>query len=395
MLTKKEKDTIRKNYGNMSSPLYQTVAKLHVCPQSGTRWQDTNVWGAIVLVVDRSIKPPSYLIQILDLHKFGVLFSQELYVGCVYNCGDATFHSFEVDSGFVGFAFADAAEAKDFGLKVLACVPKSDPTAVAQAPPGSKLKVFLSRASMATGIQLPGVQQGMTIGSPTGFVHKQHIGYDPAKGFECTDIPEQWKAMFRSAGIKKADMQNPEKAAVIYSALQAELGDDFLEKPPPEIPLPASPPRGVAKKKAPPIPKRTPVPEVPEAPEAPEVPEAPEAPDFSDAPEAPPPPDAPEPPSAFSAPRTPVKPPSAPGPVKPSPRGGLLADISKGGFQLKKVADGEEKGSGPPGRPKAISSALPPNKVENIMSTLTQAMGERFKAVQEDDGADDADDWSD
>jgi len=350
------------------------VAKLHVCAQTGTRWQDTNVWGAICLVVDRSIQPPAYLIQILDLQKFGVLFSHELYVGCQYNCNDSMFHSFEVDSGFVGFAFADTAEARDFGLKVVAAVPRSDPNAIAQPAAGSKLKTFLSKASMATGIQLPGVQQGMNIGVPTGFVHKQHIGYDPAKGFECSDIPEQWKAMFRSAGIKKADMQNPEKAAVIYSALQAELGDDFLEKPPPEAPA-AGPAKGGAKK-APPVPKRG----------------GPSASDFAAAPEAPPPP-----------PDAPGGPPEAPGPSsgptialgKPSTqRGGLLADINKGEFKLKKVGDGEEKTDS---RPKSASAAIPPDKVGSIMGALTQAMGERFKAVQADDdgGADEVDDWSD
>lgn len=375
-LTKQDKDAIRKSYGNMASPLSQTVAKLYVCPQTGTRWQDTGVWGAICLVVDRSIQPPAYLIQILDLQKFGVLFSHELYVGCVYNCSETMFHSFEVDSGFVGFAFADTPEARDFGLKALAAIPKSDPNAVAAQPAAGKLKTFLSKASMATGIQLPGVQQGVSIGVPTGFVHKQHIGYDPAKGFECSDIPEQWKAMFRSAGIKKADMQNPEKAAVIYSALQAELGDDWADKPPPELPA-SAPAKG--KKAVPSVPKRGGAPEAPAAPEAPPAP-----PDAPDAPSAPP---------IFSG--------SAPsgGPSKPpSQRGGLLADINKGDFKLKKV-DGEEKGGGaaPGGRPKAPSAALPPDKVGSIMGALTQAMGERFKAVQseEGDGADDVDDWSD
>jgi len=376
-LTKQEKDAIRKNYVNMMSPLSQTVAKLYVCAQTGTRWQDTNVWGAICLVVDRSVQPPAYLVQILDLQKFGVLFSHELYVGCVYNCNDALFHSFEVDSGFVGFAFADGGEARDFGLKVLAAVPKSDPNAIVHtAATGSKLKTFLSKASMATGIQLPGVQQGMNIGVPTGFVHKQHIGYDPAKGFECSDIPEQWKAMFRSAGIKKADMQNPEKAAVIYSALQAELGDDFLEKPPPEGAAAPAPAKAGAKK-APPVPKRTEKSSVPEAPAAPEAPEAP-----PDAPDGPPSP--PSGPPMMSSPSN---------GVKPAPRGGLLDDI-KQGFALKPVV-GESKEPG--ARPKSASSAIPPDQVGSIMGALTQAMGARFKAVQSEDGdgADDVDDWSD
>jgi Wiskott-Aldrich syndrome protein len=197
---------------------------------------DAETWGAICLVIDRSIQPPAYMIQILDLSKYSTLFSQELYVGCVYNCSDALFHSFEIDSGFVGFSFVDNNEAKDFSQKVLQAIPKHDPSVPTAPMQKNTIKTWVSKASMATGIKLPGVQQGMNIGVPTGFVHKQHIGYDPAKGFECSDIPEQWKAMFRSAGIKKADLQSPEKAAVIYETLQNELGADFLEKDPPVAP---------------------------------------------------------------------------------------------------------------------------------------------------------------
>jgi len=59
------------------------------------------------------------------------------------------------------------------------------------------------------------------------------------------------------------------------------------------------------------------------------------------------------------------------------------------------VGDGDEKGGD--SRPKSASAAIPPDKVGSIMGALTQAMGERLKAVQGDDndGADDVDDWSD
>jgi intein/homing endonuclease len=40
----------------------------------------------------------------------------------------------------------------------------------------------------------------------------------------CADIPAHWKSMFRNAGVKKKDLQNPETAKVIYETLQAELG---------------------------------------------------------------------------------------------------------------------------------------------------------------------------
>jgi hypothetical protein len=63
--------------------------------------------------------------------------------------------------------------------------------------------------------------------------------------------------------------------------------------------------------------------------------------------------------------------------------------------------DGDEKGSSDlnvPSRPASKSaSQLPPDKTASIMGALTQAMGERFKAVQADDdaGGGDVDDWSD
>jgi len=173
-------------------------------------------------------------------------------------------------------------------------------------------------------------------------------------------------------------MQNPEKAAVIYSALQAELGDDFFEKPPPESAAPAK--VGGSSKKAPPVPKRGggggSVPEAPGVPEAPAPPDAPDGP-----------------------PEIPSGPPimvisSSSGP-KAAPRGGLLDDI-KQGYQLKKVTD--EKEGGGASRPKSTSAAIPPGKEHSIMGALTQAMGERFKAVQSEDGDgadDDVDDWSD
>jgi Wiskott-Aldrich syndrome protein len=327
------------------------------------------------------------MIQILDLQKFGVLFSQELYVGCVYNCSEALFHSFEIDSGFVGFSFVDAAEAKDFSQKVLQAIPKHDPN-VPTAPMqrNNAFKSFVSKASMATGIKLPGVQQGMNIGLPTGFVHKQHIGYDPSKGFECSDIPEQWKAMFRSVGIKKADLQSPEKAAVIYEALQNELGEDFLEKDPPVIPT-ATGGKGGGKK-APPVPKRGgggPPSSAPAAPPMDDIPDCPSAP-----PPPGPPPPAPSPPSG----------PAAIGKVggaAANGRGNLLADINAGGFKLKKVGDGDEKGSASDGpvRPASKSQAqLSPDKTASIMGALSQAMEGRFKALQSEE-AEEPDDWSD
>jgi hypothetical protein len=68
-----------------------------------------------------------------------------------------------------------------------------------------------------------------TIGAPTNFKHHHHIGFDPKTGFEVNNVPDQWKDIFRHAGIKKKDLQDPAMASVIYSALQSELGGDEVE----------------------------------------------------------------------------------------------------------------------------------------------------------------------
>jgi hypothetical protein len=331
---------------------------------------DPDVWGAICLVIDRSIQPPAYNIEILDLQKFGTLFSQELYVGCVYNCSETLFHSFEIDSGFVGFSFVDSAEAKDFSQKVLQAIPKHDPNVPTAPMQRNAFKSFVTKASMATGIKIPGVQQGLNIGNPTGFVHKQHIGYDPAKGFECSDIPESWKTVFRSAGIKKADLQSPEKASVIYDILQKELGENPLDRDPLALggaPAPAVP--GKAGKKAPPVPKRA---------------EEPPA----DIPDCPAPPDAPGPPPALFAPPEG----KAAGGGGVAPRGNLLADIQKG-KNLKKVE--EKDGLDAPARPASKSASTAPDS--NLMGALQNAMKSRFTDVHGDKDEEDepVDDWSD
>jgi len=174
---------------------------------------------------------------------------------------------------------------------------------------------------------------------------------------------------------------------VIYETLQNELGADFLEKDPPIAPT--MPAKG-GKKAAPPVPKRGAA--------APAAPDA--SADIPDCPSAPPAPGPPPPAPAFTAPpgATGV---GKKGAAEANGRGGLLADINKGGFKLKKVDTPDEKSPGSldaPNRPARTSSAqnnVPADKTASIMGALTQAMGERFKAVQADDQDEAVDDWSD
>lgn len=76
-LTKDEQSRIRKELGNFKTPLCFGVAKLFLAPIEGPReWHYPNVWGAVVLTIDRSVQsdPKPRLIQIFDLETYQVKF---------------------------------------------------------------------------------------------------------------------------------------------------------------------------------------------------------------------------------------------------------------------------------------------------------------------------------
>jgi len=148
------------------------------------------------------------------------------------------------------------------------------------------------------------------ISRPTNVQHLQHIGYDPDKGFEVSNIPPEWKALFKSAGLKPKDLKDAATAAEIVKTMEQfaeEQGIDLPAAPfaPPVSASPApasSPASGPPKSRAPPPPPRrgAPLPAAAKAGGAPPPPAAPSAP----APAAPPPPvaSAPPPPAAGGAP---------------------------------------------------------------------------------------------
>jgi P21-Rho-binding domain len=62
------------------------------------------------------------------------------------------------------------------------------------------------------------------IGAPTNFMHKSHIGFDSSSGvFNISDIPEDWKKLFKKAGIRKSELRDPETAEIVFQVTQAEM----------------------------------------------------------------------------------------------------------------------------------------------------------------------------
>ena len=209
------------------------------------------------VVFDRT-PPASRHIKIFDMATYDIKFSQELHESlpphtshpqstvtrgllcltsaecCVCRCRYMTytpaseqFHTFEAQNCIVGLSFTDCNEANEFMAKVKSMLPSPQ---ASSAPPSNPALAATSAASkdrkkgsffsrLFNKSETP-----MAIGMPTDFVHKQHIGYDPDKGFQSTDIPAEWASIFKNAGIRRKDLQNPEIASVIYSTLQSQLG---------------------------------------------------------------------------------------------------------------------------------------------------------------------------
>jgi len=71
----------------------------------------------------------------------------------------------------------------------------------------------------------PEKEKGLTadmIGDPTDFKHLAHIGFDASTGsFDVKNIPDDWKDVFKKAGISKSQLQDHDTALFIA---------DFIKK---------------------------------------------------------------------------------------------------------------------------------------------------------------------
>ena len=65
VLTRREINDIKKTFGNMLTPLSQTVAKVYTA-QGSSEWHDTGTWGAIVVCLDR-VPPACSALKLVDL----------------------------------------------------------------------------------------------------------------------------------------------------------------------------------------------------------------------------------------------------------------------------------------------------------------------------------------
>jgi hypothetical protein len=210
------------------------AARLH--RSTGGEWESLRV-GAVVACTDTSTNGV-FSVKMVDLKTRQIVFEQEIYFGFKYQELAPFFHSFEVEDCVAGLCFTDEAEAKKFAGQVksfttqVEAIAKMNQVTASSAPPLIPVKdtkksppaVATSAARPRTSTKeekkkKPGFfskllgreekpeEEEFVLSGPSGFRHESHIGWDPTNGFDIRNIPPEWKALFKAAGVKKSDLQ--------------------------------------------------------------------------------------------------------------------------------------------------------------------------------------------
>ena len=75
-------------------------------------------------------------------------------------------------------------------------------------------------------------QPNSTISAPTNVTHVTHVGWSPQKGFELRNLPDEWKQIFKAAGVRRSDLTDPETARVIVTLIAENMIEGRLASMP-------------------------------------------------------------------------------------------------------------------------------------------------------------------
>eukprot|EP00158_Paraphelidium_tribonemae_P004452 Partr_v1_DN26763_c0_g1_i4_m8766 putative wiskott-Aldrich len=356
-------------------------------------------------------KNNSFFFRFVHMQTGSVVWEQEVFRDFKYYQEKPFFHSFHTDLCTAGLSFADENEALAFYTKVqgrdnLRVQSRASPSTSVESParnnaPSSSAGFFGSgsgvsntsatTASASGGGKKKKREKGKfdktSIGAPSNFRHLTHVGYDPEKGFETSNVPPEWKRVFEKAGVTDDQLKDAQTAKFIIDFMQQNYEPDTLGAPPVVAAAPAPPPvvvessstvvprraapppppsRGGA---APPLPSRAADPPPPAkrvvAPPAP--PSDSIAPPVTSGVGPPPPPPAP---AAIPAPAPPSVSKSSAAPKKKGGaddgRGDLLASIrNREAVKLKPAGSSAPAGSGAagPGKKAPVAVRPPPTGV--------------------------------
>ncbi len=57
--------------------------------------------------------------------------------------------------------------------------------------------------------------QEMQISGPMDVKHVAHMGYSANGGFDLSQLPPEWRMLFKAAGVKKRELMDPETAKYV------------------------------------------------------------------------------------------------------------------------------------------------------------------------------------
>ncbi|KYR01214.1 WASP-related protein [Tieghemostelium lacteum] len=227
--------------------------------------------GAVCLVSNR-IENLNF-IRVIDLNNKTIIFQQELYDDFKFTKLKDFLYSFEGDSSIFSLSFSDLYEASIFYTTVLNYklyslatknnstlkspkkqkrkslsnlsieISSSEPNSPINYSPPTTLKMSNTTEKKSKGRFFKKLlhhhedKKVPEISGPTGFKHESHIGWDKENGFDIRNIPDDWKKLFQSAGIKKKDLNDPETAKFIFDVIgknleqQEKMGGKPISKP--------------------------------------------------------------------------------------------------------------------------------------------------------------------
>lgn len=237
---------------NFNVEVNETVRRFPQLKAAPNRWHAI-LWGGIVAVVDRSVNTTYLQIYNLKTKNTVKLFEYELYNDLQYVSLDPTFHTFEMDDCVAGLSFPNGEMGRKFLSKVSSLIPKTETIFEDHTKKKVPALFGFGGSFILKGSNNNNNNEGAVaaeISAPTAVTHMQHAGVTANGEVDFVNLAPEWKAVFKNAGIRKKDLQNPDTRRVVLQSIalsgynissspskyqQVEQEPDFEVPPPPPI----------------------------------------------------------------------------------------------------------------------------------------------------------------
>lgn len=219
--------------------------RLYTCCEDGTTWLDSRLEGILCLVSDYSTK--TFHLFLFHSFNYSTLFKYELYKGAFHNITlcSPEFLALEVDNGFLGFQFYSSEECESL-MNTFNEFEKFDDNYFLVNPLSNKsmnilekskeLIQYLKDKSMDDDFKKYSgdfIEDGIEIIRSRNLEILGSIEYDEDLcRFKFEDLNPELEEIFKSIGIKKKDLENPELGYALIQKviLLVSSKEDLKEK---------------------------------------------------------------------------------------------------------------------------------------------------------------------